>query len=394
MKWLTLQRYLLRKKSTGIRSGLYDAINVTRCMTMATNLERRIDFNDNTVSIRICHIDLIRGHCVLATASADLPVEVGSPFLNYQACLERDLSLSVFTAAVSNRRPQAFGDSCMSKIQAYEWYKEFKADREIVEDLPRSGRPSTSTTADNIDKIKTLVLENRHECSRVGSRVRHFDNGMKRIAARLVPKDMNVLQKEHRKQVALDMVSRADQWRLSPKKVKWAPCVIFKIWLTEISPTVTGADNEPNFMKRIITGDEAWVYEYDMQTSRQSSEWRYDDEPKPKKPRQSRSKVKVILTFFFIEAWYIPEFLPEGQTVNKEYYLGIWRRLRENLLRLKQRGESTPTRYQKEKKHNAAFEKNQNHILINNNNIEPQSSDEAKAKRRKRNNKVSERKET
>ncbi|KAJ8960282.1 hypothetical protein NQ318_004007 [Aromia moschata] len=31
---------------------------------------------------------------------------VGSSFLNYQACLERDLSLNVFTAAISNRRPR------------------------------------------------------------------------------------------------------------------------------------------------------------------------------------------------------------------------------------------------------------------------------------------------
>ncbi|KAJ8961007.1 hypothetical protein NQ318_020312 [Aromia moschata] len=61
-------------------------------------------------------------------------------------------------------------------------------------------------------------------------------------------------------------------------------------------------------MKRIMTGDETWVYEDDTQTSRRSSEWRYHDEPKPKKPRQSLSKVKVMLTFFFfiIEAWYIP----------------------------------------------------------------------------------------
>ncbi|KAJ8949088.1 hypothetical protein NQ318_016992 [Aromia moschata] len=113
---------------------------------------------------------------------------------------------------------KAFGDSCMSKAQAYEWYKEFKAGREIVEDVLRSGRPSTSTTADNIDKIKTLVLENRHM-------------------------------------------------------------------------SVREADSEPNFMKRTITGDETWVYEYDMQTSRQLSEWRYDDKPKPKKKKQNHAKV-------------------------------------------------------------------------------------------------------
>ncbi|KAJ8953882.1 hypothetical protein NQ318_019122 [Aromia moschata] len=70
-------------------------------------------------------------------------------------------------------------------------------------------------------------------------------------------------------------------------------------------------------MKRIITGDEIWTYEYDIQTSRQSWEWRYDDEPKSKKRGVVHSK-----------------FLPEGQTVIKEYYyLGILRRLRESIRR-------------------------------------------------------------
>ncbi|KAJ8943115.1 hypothetical protein NQ318_011881 [Aromia moschata] len=103
---------------------------------------------------------------------------------------------------------EALGDSCMSKTQAYEWYKEFKAGREIVEDLPRSGRPSTSTTADKIDRIKTLMFENRHmsvrELAQECDVTTMSAHGMKRVAARLVPKELNVLQKEHRKQVALD----------------------------------------------------------------------------------------------------------------------------------------------------------------------------------------------
>ncbi|KMQ87533.1 hypothetical protein RF55_13154 [Lasius niger] len=57
---------------------------------------------------------------------------------------------------------KTYGESCMSKTQAYEWYKAFKKGREVVVDLPRSGRPSTATNDKNIDKIKELVLENRH----------------------------------------------------------------------------------------------------------------------------------------------------------------------------------------------------------------------------------------
>ena len=58
-------------------------------------------------------------------------------------------------------------------------------------------------------------------------------------------------------------------------------------------------NSDPTFIKLIVTGDETWVYEFDMQTSQQASEWRLPTEPKPKKPRQSWSKIKVILTVFF-----------------------------------------------------------------------------------------------
>jgi [histone H3]-lysine36 N-dimethyltransferase SETMAR len=56
--------------------------------------------------------------------------------------------------------------------------------------------------------------------------------------------------------------------------------------------------------------------------------------PKPKKPLQSRSKVKVMLTpFFDYRDVTYSEFLPECQTVNKEYYLSIMRRLKEQIRR-------------------------------------------------------------
>ena len=51
---------------------------------------------------------------------------------------------------------------------------------------------------------------------------------------------------------------------------------------------------------------------------------------KPKRPLQSRSKVKVMLTVFFDCRGVVHyEFLPTGQTVNKEYYLSVMRHLRE-----------------------------------------------------------------
>jgi len=49
-----------------------------------------------------------------------------------------------------------------------------------------------------------------------------------------------------------------------------------------------------------------------------------------KKPRRFQSKKKVMLMVFMdYNGIVYHEFLPEGQTVNKEYYLDVMRRLRE-----------------------------------------------------------------
>lgn len=68
-----------------------------------------------------------------------------------------------------------------------------------------------------------------------------------------------------------------------------------------------------NFLQKHL-----WFYEYDLETSQQSSEWRCDNEPKPKK-RQGRLKIKILLTVFFDYRGVVhEESLPPGQMVNKE----------------------------------------------------------------------------
>lgn len=59
-------------------------------------------------------------------------------------------------------------------------------------------------------------------------------------------------------------------------------------------------------MKCIVTDNKTRLYEYDVETNQQRSEWSYENDPKPKKARQSRSKIKVMLSvFFIIEALFI-----------------------------------------------------------------------------------------
>ena len=89
-------------------------------------------------------------------------------------------------------------------------------------------------------------------------------------------------------------------------------------------------NDDPDLFKKIMTGNESWVYGYDIETKAQSSQWKRPEKSRPKKARQVRSNVKVLLTVFFdCNGVVHHEFLPHGRTVTKEYYLEVKRRLRE-----------------------------------------------------------------
>ena len=68
-------------------------------------------------------------------------------------------------------------------------------------------------------------------------------------------------------------------------------------------------------------GDESWVFQYDLETKRQSRQWKSVSSPRPKKARMQLSQVKVMLiTFFEDQGMVHHEFVPHGQTVNQHFY--------------------------------------------------------------------------
>ncbi|UYV73900.1 hypothetical protein LAZ67_11001345 [Cordylochernes scorpioides] len=151
-----------------------------------------------------------------------------------------------------------------TKRQYAEWRGQ--EGREDVNDEERAGRPSTSTTDEKINEVEKIILANRRITVRefaedlnisIGSCHSIFINdlGMRRVAAKFVPKLLNCNQKQHRMNIANEMLD--------------------------------SVRDDPNLLQRLITGDEAGVVHH--------------------------------------------EFLPQGRTVNKEYYLQVMRNLRESI---------------------------------------------------------------
>ncbi|GBM02475.1 Putative uncharacterized protein FLJ37770 [Araneus ventricosus] len=52
---------------------------------------------------------------------------------------------------------KVYGVKAVSKKCVLEWFKRFRDGKEDVEDEPRSGRPSTSTTPDNIEREQRML---------------------------------------------------------------------------------------------------------------------------------------------------------------------------------------------------------------------------------------------
>ncbi|GBM11175.1 Putative uncharacterized protein FLJ37770 [Araneus ventricosus] len=49
----------------------------------------------------------------------------------------------------------------VSKKCVFEWFKRFRDGKEDVKDEPRSGRPPTSTTPDNIEQVRRMLADDR-----------------------------------------------------------------------------------------------------------------------------------------------------------------------------------------------------------------------------------------
>ncbi|GFT63952.1 mariner mos1 transposase [Trichonephila clavipes] len=79
------------------------------------------------------------------------------------------------------------------------------------------------------------------------------------------------------------------------------------------------------------------MLEYDPESKRQSCEWHTKSSPRPKKARMSKSRIikTMIIVFFDIRGIVHCEFVPQGQTVNLDFYLEVLRRLKRRIARVR-----------------------------------------------------------
>ena len=141
----------------------------------------------------------------------------------------------------------AFGESCLSGSTTFEWYSRFKSGADPLKMTPAQAGlpPSTSHTEETVARVREIICADRRLTIRevaeevriaFGScqKIQTEDLRMRHVTAKFLPHLLTAEQKDDRVSICTDLRDRAQ--------------------------------NDPNFMSSVITGDECWVYRYDPET--------------------------------------------------------------------------------------------------------------------------------
>ena len=149
----------------------------------------------------------------------------------------------------------------MDRVSVFEWHKRFKEGKESVRDVEKCGRSKEVRTPELIGQIKNFMDKDcRVSIETISAQfdvsvgtvhtIIRKELKMRKICVKFVPRVLREDGKE-RRHVSREMVK-----------------------LINSDLTVLDA---------LVTCDESWIYCYDPETKRQSSQWKHAGSPRPKK---------------------------------------------------------------------------------------------------------------
>ena len=196
---------------------------------------------------------------------------------------------------------EACGDNALSYRGVCRWVASFSAGRDSTKDEHRTGRPISITDKYHVEKVKELIdKDRRYTVEEIAQELDISEGsvhtilrmrlGMRKITSRWVPHMLTQEQKHMRVQISRQLLHRYKK---------------------------EGDD----FISRIVAIDETWLRSYEPELKSQSMEWHTPNSPRPAKFRRKQGNLKVMMIFAYdCEGIIISHHVPNGQTVNKEYY--------------------------------------------------------------------------
>ena len=165
----------------------------------------------------------------------------------------------------------------MNRASVFEWHKRFKEGRESHRDDERCGRYKEARTLELVGQIKNFMDKDRRVS--IETITVQFDVSMgtvhtiiceelkmRKSCTKFVPRVVREDQKERRCHDSREMVELIN--------------------------------SDPAVLDALVTCDEIWIYCYDPETKRQSSQWMHAGSPTPNLARQIKSIHKFLMIPF------------------------------------------------------------------------------------------------
>ncbi|KAG5347257.1 SETMR methyltransferase, partial [Acromyrmex charruanus] len=161
---------------------------------------------------------------------------------------------------------QVYGSQCLDRTAVFEWHKRFLEGRETLEDDKKSGRPILVRTPEMIEKVRDFVANDRNASLKMMEEALNISRETIRT----------ILHEDLGKTKFVPHTLRSDQ---KSARINYSRDI------------VAAAENNPNFLKSIVTGDETWCFQYDPETKRQSAEW---NDNIPKAPSYIKDSLHLV----------------------------------------------------------------------------------------------------
>ena len=202
---------------------------------------------------------------------------------------------------IFNELTSAYGSQAPSYPFVVKWFNFFGDGRESVKDEPRSGRPRTALTDENIQLVREVIQENPYstyeEIEELTSlhpptiqTIIHEHLHLRKITSRYVPHDLSEDNKRESISVCRDLLSKLDEGKLR--------------------------------LGDIITGDESWFYHRKIGHKQSNASWVGDGESPRTIVRRGRFEPKTMFSIFFKSTGALHiSYMDNGKTITANAYI-------------------------------------------------------------------------
>lgn len=195
----------------------------------------------------------------------------------------------------------ALGEDALSYDTVLRWANKFSAGREETKDDQRSGRPVTTYTNENIEKVRILVQQNPHitydeieeetSINRYSiNEILHLALNLKKVTSRWVPHNLTDQNRQIRVEYCKENLA------------------IYR--------------DGPGRLCDILTEDESWFYHRKIGKKSSNACWIGEGETPKTVVRRNRFEPKTLFSIFFRTSGpVLVHAVPGGKTIDSNYYI-------------------------------------------------------------------------